>query len=86
MVSNVLKINCPVRYRAQIPSAPHLGFAPTPKPGRFISPGKQSNNKAPNQRIVSTDRSIKRLLYWIQHLDQYTSRMQVILRPDIEPE
>ena len=47
---------------------------------------KGVEDKAPNQRIVSTDRSIKRLLYWIQHLDQYTSRMQVILRPDIEPE
>ena len=46
----------------------------------------RDKNKAPNQGIVSTDRSIKRLLYWIQHLDQYTSRMQVILRPDIEPE
>ena len=47
---------------------------------------KGIEDKASNRRIVSTDRSIKRLLYWIQHLDQYTSRMQVILRPDIEPE
>ena len=43
-------------------------------------------NKAPNQGIVSTDRSIKGLLYWIQHPDQLSSRIQVILRPDIEPE
>ena len=46
----------------------------------------RDNNKAPNQGIVSTDRSIKRLLYWIQHPDQLSSRIQVILRPDIEPE
>jgi hypothetical protein len=46
----------------------------------------RDKNKAPNQGIVSTDRSIKRLLYWIQHPDQLSSRIQVILRPDIEPE
>ena len=43
-------------------------------------------NKTPDHRIVSTDRSIQTLLYWIQHLDQYTCRIHVILRPDIEPE
>ena len=43
-------------------------------------------NKTPDHRIVSTDRSIQTLLYWIQHLDQYTCRRHVILRPDIEPE
>uniref|UniRef100_A0A0K0D7H6 Ras-GEF domain-containing protein n=1 Tax=Angiostrongylus cantonensis TaxID=6313 RepID=A0A0K0D7H6_ANGCA len=31
-------------------------------------------NKTPDQRIVSTDRSIQTLLYWIQHLDQHTCR------------
>ena len=27
--------------------------------------------------------AVWRLLYWLQHLDQYSSRLQVILRPDI---
>ena len=47
---------------------------------------QSDKSKAPNQGIVSTDRSIRGLLYWIQHPDQLSSRIQVILRPDIEPE
>ena len=38
-------------------------------------------SKAESQQIA-----VWKLLYWIQHLDQYTSRIQVISRPDIEPE
>ena len=47
---------------------------------------KGIEDKASNRRIVSTDRSIKELLYWLQPLGQYTSRQLVILRPDVEPE
>ena len=47
---------------------------------------KEIEDKASNRRIVSTDRSIKELLYWLQPLGQYTSRQLVILRPDVEPE
>ena len=38
-------------------------------------------SKGESQQIA-----VWKLLYWIQHLDQYASRMQEILRPDIEPE
>ena len=37
--------------------------------------------KAESQQIA-----VWKLLYWIQHLNQYSSRMQEILRPDEEPE
>lgn len=46
--------------------------------------------KIVNQTVRSKDKSqqiaVLKLLYWIQHLDQYSSRMQEILRPDVEPE
>ena len=40
---------------------------------------EQNRSKDESQQIA-----VWKLLYWIQHLDQYTSRMQVISRPDVE--
>lgn len=55
------------------------------------SPSYETSTQLRKKQIArSKDKSqqiaVWRLLYWIQHLDQYSSRLQVILRPDIEPE